>query len=185
MQSDGKEWNQALALSFKEKWSKRSRIASLETSFNFSASHTSKKTERCKFGSSKGVPPNWECCIMEISAGLSSKLLASTAGRVMLEAIPWTLVVMKSQRVLLSLPDMLEFLLASCLYSSILYFFLLKRKVLSISRSGLHKIRLCINKEKFLQALSLTLPAQLNRKKENNEKTKQRKTIKCLVTFVR
>jgi len=140
MQPDGKKCNQALALSLNGKGNKRTRIASLETPFNFSESHTSKQTERYRFGSSKGVLSNWDCYTMKISAGLSLKLLASTVVRALLKSIPWTLGVTKSWRVLLS-----EFHLASRLWSSILYFFLLKRKILLISRSGSYKIKLTIN----------------------------------------
>jgi len=136
---------QALALSLNEKGTKCWRIASLKTLFNFSASYTSKKTERCRFRSSKGVLPNWDYCTMEIGVGLSSKLLPSTAGRAMLKAIPWTPGVTKSWRVLLTSPAMPEFLLVSRLCSLILCFFLLKRKVLSISGLGSYKIKLRIN----------------------------------------
>jgi len=47
-QPDGKEYNQALALSLNEKENKGRQITSLETPFNFSVSHTSKKTDRCR-----------------------------------------------------------------------------------------------------------------------------------------
>jgi len=77
MHPNGKECNQALTVSLNEKGNKRRRIASVETPLSFNASHTSKKTERCSFRSSKGVPPNWDYCTIEMSAGLSSKLLAS------------------------------------------------------------------------------------------------------------
>jgi len=80
MHPDGKERNQGLALSLNEKGNKHRQIASLETPLSFNVSHTSKKTERCRFGSFKGVSSNWDCCTIEMSAGLSSKLLASTAG---------------------------------------------------------------------------------------------------------
>jgi len=58
MQLDGKECNQAFTLSLNEKGNKRRRIASLETPFKLSVSHTSKKNERYRFRSSKGVPLN-------------------------------------------------------------------------------------------------------------------------------
>jgi len=98
---DGKECNQALALSLNEKGNKCNRMASVESPLSFNVSHTSKETERCRFGSSKEVPPNWDCCTVGISAGLSLKLLASIVGRAMLEAIPWTPGVIKSRGVLL------------------------------------------------------------------------------------
>jgi len=77
---DGKEGNQALALYLNEKGNNRSQMASVDTLLSFNVSYTSKMTESCRFGSSKGVPPNWDCCTMEVSAGLGSKLLASTLG---------------------------------------------------------------------------------------------------------
>jgi len=55
---DGKECSQALALSLSEKGNNHTRIASMETPLSFNMSHTSKKTERCKFEASKGVPSN-------------------------------------------------------------------------------------------------------------------------------
>jgi len=55
-------------------------MASVDTPLSFNLSHTSKKTERRKFGSSNGVPPNWDCCNIDIRAGLSSKLFASMVG---------------------------------------------------------------------------------------------------------
>jgi len=58
MHPDGKECNQALALSLNQIGNKRKRIASVETSLSFNVSRTSKKTERCRFGSSKGVSPS-------------------------------------------------------------------------------------------------------------------------------
>jgi len=88
MHPDGKECNQALALSLNEEGKKCRRIVSLETPLSFNVSHTSRKIERCRFRSSKGVLPNWDCCTIEISVGLSLKLLASTAMQAMLEAIP-------------------------------------------------------------------------------------------------
>lgn len=79
MHLDGKEYNQALALSLSENGNKCRQIASVETSFSFNVSHTSKNAEGCRFGSSKGVPPNRDCYTLEMSAGLSSKLWASIA----------------------------------------------------------------------------------------------------------
>jgi len=147
----GKECNQALALSLSKKGNDRSRMALVETLLSFNVSHTSKKTEMCKFGYSRGVPPNWDCCTMEMRADLSSQLFASTLGRAMLEAIPWTPGITKSLSILLWSPPppaiFVEVLLTSCLCSSIVCFFLLKRKVLSISRLGSYRNGLCINGE--------------------------------------
>jgi len=56
---DGKERNQALALSLNEKENKRNRMALVENPLSFNVSHTSKKIEKCRFGSSKGVLPSW------------------------------------------------------------------------------------------------------------------------------
>jgi len=81
MHPDTKECNQVLALSLNEKGNKRSRIASLETPFNFIVSHTSKKTEYL------GLPREFRRTEI-VSAGLSSKLLAAIIGRAMLDAIP-------------------------------------------------------------------------------------------------
>ena len=79
------ECNQALTLSANEKGNRRRQIASMETPLGLAYQ---KRTERCRFVSSKGVSPNWDYCTVNMSAGLSSKLLASTVGRAMLEAIP-------------------------------------------------------------------------------------------------
>ena len=148
---DGKECNEALALSLNAKGNKRWWIASVETPLSFNVSQTSQKTERCRFRSSKGVPPNWDCCTIEMSAGLSSKLLVSRVGQAMLEVIPWTLGVTKSRSVFLCSPHsptmFVGFLLVSRLCCSIICFFLVKWRVLSISRSGLYKIGLHINRK--------------------------------------
>jgi len=145
----GKECSQALALSLSEKKNNRSQNASVQTPLTFDVSHTSKKTERCRFRSSKGVPPNWDCCTMKMRAGLSLKLFASILGRVMLEVIPWIPEVTKSLSILLWLRHpaaiFVEVLLASRLCSSIFWSFLRKRKVLSISRSGSYRNGLRIN----------------------------------------
>jgi len=133
---NGAECNQALALSLNEKGNKCNQMASMETPLSFNMSHTSKKSERCRFGSSKGVLLKCDCYTMEMSASLSSKLLASTVGQAMLEVIPSNPRVTKSLSVLWSppLPTMfVGFRLASRLYSSIVSLFLLKQKVLSIS----------------------------------------------------
>ena len=126
-------------------------MASMETLLSFIVSHTSKKTEMCKFGSSKEVPPNWDCCTIEMRADLSSKLFASTLGRAMSEVMPWTPGLTNYLSILLwPLPPLTifgEVLLASSLYSSIFFFFLLKQKVLSISESGSYRNGLRKNRE--------------------------------------
>jgi len=151
LHSDGKECSQALALFLNEKGNNCSQMALMETPLSFNVSHTSKKIKRCRFGSSKGVSLNWDCRTMEMSADLSSKLLALTLGRAMLEAIPWTPRVMKSRSVLLwSSPPpamFVGFLLTSCLCSSLFCFFLLKWKVLLISGSGSYRNGLRISRE--------------------------------------
>jgi len=55
---EGKKFNHALAFSLSENKNNHSQMASMETPLSFNVSHTSKKTERCKFRSSKRVPPN-------------------------------------------------------------------------------------------------------------------------------
>ena len=79
----GKKWSHALTLSLSENGNKRRQIASVETLLIFNVSHTSRKIERCKLGSSMGVSPNSDCCTMDMSAGLSTKLLAVTGGPLM------------------------------------------------------------------------------------------------------
>jgi len=96
MHPKGKECGYAVALSLNEKGNNHNRIALVETPLSFNVSHTSKNTERCKLGSSSGIPPNWDCCNMEIRAALSSKLCASTLSRAILDAMPWTPGVTKS-----------------------------------------------------------------------------------------
>jgi len=73
---DGKECSQALALFLTEKGNNHNQMASMEAPLGFNVSHTSKNIERCRFRCSKGVPPNWDCYTMEMSFGLSLKLLA-------------------------------------------------------------------------------------------------------------
>jgi len=130
---------------------KHRRITSVETSLSFNVLLTSKKAERCRLWSSKGVPPNWDYYTIKLSAGLSSKLLASTVEGAMLEVIPWTPQVTKSRSVLLWSPPspamFVGFLLILHVCSSILCFFLLKQKVLSILGSGSYKIELRMNKK--------------------------------------
>ena len=76
----GSECSHALALSLNENRNRRRRITSVDAPLIFSVSQTSKNTERCRLGSSIGEPPNWDCWTIEISAGLSLKLLGELAG---------------------------------------------------------------------------------------------------------
>jgi len=78
------ECSHALALSLSENGNRHRRMASVEAPLIFRVSDTSKNTKRCKFGSSIGEPPNWDFRTMQMSAGFSSKLLATTGGIVML-----------------------------------------------------------------------------------------------------
>jgi len=66
MYAGGNELSHALALSPIEKGHRCRRMASVETLLSFNALHTSKKAERCKFGSSNGVPLNWDCYTIDI-----------------------------------------------------------------------------------------------------------------------
>ena len=128
---EGKEWSHALALSLNEKGNRRNR-ASVDTPLIFNVSHTSKKTDRCKLGSSNGVPPDWDCCTMEITICSSYQLFTSTLGRAMLETMPWTPRVKKSLSILIwsaAPPAMVgEVSRALHLGFSSLCFFLLKWK---------------------------------------------------------
>jgi len=77
MEPTSNEWNQALALSLKEKGKRCSLTASW---FAFKVPLSLKKVEICRFGSSAGDPENWFCCTKLSSAGLILKLLPSTVG---------------------------------------------------------------------------------------------------------
>jgi len=103
MHPEGKERSHALPLSLNETGNNLNLIASVKTLLSFNMSHTSKNTERCKLGSSSGVPLNWDCYTTKIRDNLSSKLWASTLGQAILEAMPWTLGVTTSRSILLSL----------------------------------------------------------------------------------
>ena len=146
MHPEDNKCNQALTLSANEKGNRRRQIASMETPLGLAYQ---KRTERSRFVSSKGVSPNWDYCTVNMSAGLSSKLLASTVGRAMLEAIPWTIRVTKSQRIFLWSPPppamFVRFLLSLHICSWTLCFSLRRRKVLSILGWGSYKIGLRIN----------------------------------------
>lgn len=78
------EFNQALALSFRENGKSQSRIASSLTPFILIVSQISKKLARCACGSSAGPIPNCSCCTIWMRLGLISKLLALTVGLTML-----------------------------------------------------------------------------------------------------
>jgi len=79
----------------------------IETPLCFNLSHTSKKAKRHTFGSSNGVPLNWDCDTIDISATLSSKFFASTLGQVMLVQVPLTPRVTKSHSALFWMPRIL------------------------------------------------------------------------------
>jgi len=82
---NGRKCSHPLTLSLSDNGNKRRQIASVEASLVFKVSHTSKNIERCKFGSFIGEPLNRDCWTIEMSASLSSKLLAVTGGIVMPE----------------------------------------------------------------------------------------------------
>ena len=90
MYPNGQVRSHALTLSLKEKGNKRRWLASLEAPLIFMVSHTSKKIERYKLGSSMGVPPNCDCFTIEIRVDLNLKLLVVTSGLVMLGVMSWT-----------------------------------------------------------------------------------------------
>ena len=125
-------------LVLEEKRKKQRRITLVKTSFNFNVSHTSKKIERWRLGSSIGEPPNWDYWTIDMSAGLHSKLFTSTFSRAILDEMPWTPGVMKSQSVLWAPAPGSIFRDSSWTlrFFSGLCFFLLVRKVHWISRSG-------------------------------------------------
>jgi len=154
-------------------------MVSVETPLSFNVSHTTKKTERCRLGSSNGVPLNRDCYTVEIRGGLSSKLFASTLGRAMLEAMPWTLGATISLSVLLCspLPPAIigEVSQALHLCSSSLCFFLIKCKVLSISGSSSYRNGLRIKGESSYE--------HNHQHYQCNQKEKEIK-VKHLVNFV-
>ena len=139
----GKEWSHVSPCP-EEKMGTRRHIAPLEASLIFKVSQTSKNTERHRLGSSKGVPPNCDCCTMEMSASLSSQLLVVTGvllysmfgyGRLRWHNLE------ESAFVLLLLPPLkiwvAPFVILFCLFNL--------WKVLSISRSNLKRGFSCIN----------------------------------------
>jgi len=71
-------------------------MAIVKNPLSFNVSHTSKKAERYRLGSSIGAPLNHAYWIIEMSVGLSSKLWASTVGQAILKVMPWTPGLMKS-----------------------------------------------------------------------------------------
>jgi len=121
----------------------------------FHVSHTSRKIERWRLGSSIGEPLNWDYWTIDMSASLNSRLFTSTVGRSMLDEMPWTPGVMKFQSVLLWPPALGSIFGDSSralrLFSS-LYFFVLIRKVCSISGSSSYANGLHIKGKITLQA---------------------------------
>jgi len=179
---EGKECSHAHALSLSEKGNNHSQMASVETLLCFNVPHTSKKTERCMFGSSKVVPPNWDHYTMEMRVGLSSKLFVLTLGWAILEAMPWTLGVTKSVSILFWSPPPLamfgEVFLASHLCSLSVCFFLLKWKILSISGLGPYRNGLRVNgKDSCMHSHQHYQRNQTRNRKKNK--------IKHLPNFVR
>jgi len=85
MEFDGRDCSQALALSLREKGNKRRRMASGSTPLHLSVSANCTNTERCKFGSSVGLPEKWFCCMICSREGFNSKLLAWIVGLTILE----------------------------------------------------------------------------------------------------
>jgi hypothetical protein len=82
-----KDCNHALALPANENGNNLSLMASSVTPLTLRVLQISRKTDRCKFGSSFGKPLNGYCWTIFIRAGLSSKLFAPTAGATMLVLI--------------------------------------------------------------------------------------------------
>ena len=81
-------WSQSLALSFSEKGKSGSLMASVDTLLSLMVSHFARNLQRCALGFLEGCPPNCSRSTKEISDGLSSKLLASTAGLTKEEVMP-------------------------------------------------------------------------------------------------
>ena len=80
--------SQSLALSLSEKGKSRSLIASLDAPLILMVSHFARNLRRCVLGFSDGCPANCSRSTKEMSVGLSSKLLASTAGLTIEDVIP-------------------------------------------------------------------------------------------------
>jgi len=80
--------SQSLALSHSEKGKSRKGIVSVDTPFSLMVSHFAGNLRRCMLGFSEGCPPNCSLSIKVISAGLSSKLLASMVGLTIEEVMP-------------------------------------------------------------------------------------------------
>ena len=80
--------SQSLALSLNEKGKSRSLIALLDVLLILMVSHFARNLQRCALGFSDGCPANCSHSTKEMSAGLSSKLLASTAGLTMEDVMP-------------------------------------------------------------------------------------------------
>ena len=80
--------SQSLALSLSKKGKSRSLVVSLEAPLILMVSHVARDLRRCALGFSEWCPANCSRSTKDMSAGLSSKLLASTAGLTMEEVTP-------------------------------------------------------------------------------------------------
>jgi len=80
--------SQSLALTRNEKGKSHRQIALVDTLFSLIVSHFARNLRRCTLGFSEGCPLNCSLSTKVISAGLSSKLLASIAGLTMEEVTP-------------------------------------------------------------------------------------------------
>jgi len=80
--------SQSLALSLNEKGKSHSLIASLDALLILMVSHFTRNLRRCALGFSEGCPANCSYSTKDMSAGLISKLLASTTGLTMEEVMP-------------------------------------------------------------------------------------------------
>jgi len=80
--------SQSLALSVSEKGKSCSLIASLDAPLILMVLHFARNLRRCALAFSEGCQANYSRSIKDMSAGLSSKLLASTAGLTMEDVIP-------------------------------------------------------------------------------------------------
>ena len=81
-------YSQSLALSLSENGKSRSLIASLDSPLILMVSHFARNLRRRALGFFDGCPANCSRSTKEMSAGLSSKLLASTVGLTMDDVIP-------------------------------------------------------------------------------------------------
>jgi len=155
MEPTSREWNQALALSLKEKGKRWSLMASW---FSFKVPLSLRKVEICKFGSSVGDPENWFCCTKLSSASLISKLSSSTVGYTIIacgssiEGVAYSLRVRSAIVVLFR-----AFLLLLCINLSIW------------GTNSPRLLDLCI-KEQEPKKLTVTIERKEKRKEKNNIK---------------